>query len=58
MPTLIQIYEQHKKLVWVGIGLLLLPFLLPLVNILVEIIFKSGQISGDLIRRLTEIKIC
>ncbi len=58
MSTLKHFYQNHKLMIQIGGTILLLPFLLPIVTVLIEILFDSGQIIGDYIRRITEIGIC
>ena len=58
MSSLKQFYSHHKLAIQIGGTILLLPFLLPIVTVLIEILFDSGQIVGDYIRRITEIGIC
>ncbi len=58
MSSLKQFYHEHKIGIQIGSFLLLLPFLLPIVNILMEILFGSGQIVGSYVRRLIEIGLC
>lgn len=54
MQILIKIKRHYKMFIL----LLLLPFVLPLINLIIEILFNSGICLGTLIRRFSEGIMC
>ncbi len=54
MQILIKVKKYYKFVVY----MLLLPFVLPLMNLLIEILFNSGNCIGTLIRRFSEGMMC
>lgn len=54
MQILIKVKKYYKTF----ICLLLLPFILPLMNLIIEILFNSGNCIGTLIRRFSEEIMC
>jgi len=55
MLTLI---KNNKKLILTILFICLVPFILPIINILVEIIFETGKIFGSFVRNFTLGNIC
>lgn len=54
MQILIKVKKYYKTFIY----LLLLPFVLPLMNLIIEILFNSGNCIGTLIRRFSEGIMC
>lgn len=52
------IINNIKKYYKIFMFIILIPFILPLMSIVIEIIFNSGNLLGTVIRRLIEGGIC
>ena len=58
MPTFISVIKKRKHIVLIIGVILLLPFLLPFLDVLVKLIFNLGEYAGTLIRYIVEKKLC
>lgn len=49
---------KNKKLIILIIGILLIPFIVPILEILVNILLYIGRYTGTWVRGLTEVGMC
>lgn len=49
---------KNKKVLLLIIGIILIPFIIPIIEILVDSLFYAGKYVGTWIRNLIEVGIC
>ncbi len=58
MSSLINFLKQKKKIIIITSLILLIPFIIPIVELLIKIIFALGNYVGTNIRYIVEGKMC
>lgn len=55
MQSILIKFKKHYKTI---LFIIVIPFLIPLINIIIQILFTSGNCLGTIIRRFSEGVIC
>jgi len=58
MSTIINKFKQHKKIILILGLILLIPFLIPIIELLIKMLFIVGNYVGTNIRHIMENNIC
>lgn len=58
MPSFVNKIVSNKKILLLLLLVITLPFLMDLVSLIAEIIFKAGTVVGTLIRKAFEVNVC
>ena len=58
MSFLNQVWSNHKTLILLGLSLLLIPFILPMISMLMHFLFTIGTYVGTWIRSISEVGLC
>ena len=58
MPSFVNKIVSNKKIILLLLIVITLPFLMDLVSLIAEIIFKAGTVVGTLIRKAFEVNVC
>ena len=50
--------KQHKKIIIIIAAIILIPFVMPIIELLIKMIFTVGQYIGTNIRYIVESQMC